>query len=81
MRLVSSGLFMTPIQCFGSGSGTALILGGWIRILIQEANNDPKNRKKGRNFKVWSAKYSLLELGRSHGGLGISKLKFLIKKT
>jgi hypothetical protein len=42
MRHLSSGLFMTKIQCFGSG----LILVGWIRIRIQEGNNDPKNIKR-----------------------------------
>jgi hypothetical protein len=31
--------------------GTALILVGWIRILIQEGKMILKNREKGRNFK------------------------------
>jgi hypothetical protein len=45
MRFVSSGFFMTQIHCLGSGS--ALILVGWIRIRIQEGNNDSKKLKKG----------------------------------
>jgi hypothetical protein len=46
-----------------------------------------KNRKKYRNFMFWSAGCSLLRaegfscsLGVLYGGLGISKLEFLIKK-
>jgi hypothetical protein len=46
-----------------------------------------KNRKKLRNVKFWSAGCSLLRAKGSsfsldvlYGGLGISKLKFLIKK-
>ncbi len=67
-----------------------------IRIRIKIAVPDPdsggqkwppKNRKKDRIFIFWSAGCSLLRaegfscsLGVLYGGLGIGKLKFLIKK-
>jgi hypothetical protein len=41
--------YVTRIQCFGSGS--ALILIGWIRIRIQEGKNDP--RKVEKSLKCW----------------------------
>jgi hypothetical protein len=57
-----------------------------LRIRIQEGKNDPQNRKKYRIFMFISAGCSLLRaegfscsLGIL-GGLGISKLQFLIKK-
>jgi hypothetical protein len=51
----------TSFQGFGSvsGSGSAWIrinLSCWIRIRIQEGQNDPKKWKKGQNFhllKCW----------------------------
>jgi hypothetical protein len=52
----------------GSGSGS------------RRATMTQKNRKKGKHFKFWSARYSLLGLDVLYGGLGISKLQFLIKK-
>ncbi len=80
----------------GSGSAWIRInLSCWIRIRIQIADPDPdpggkndsKNRKKDRIFIFWSAGCSLLRaegfscsLGVLYGGLGISKLQFLIKK-
>jgi hypothetical protein len=59
-----------------------------LRIRIQEGKNDPKkNRKKDRISIFRSAGCSLLRaegfsysLGVLYGGLGISKLQFLIKK-
>jgi hypothetical protein len=55
---------------------------GWI----QEGKNDPQKEKKLR-FMIGSAGCSLLRaegfscsLDVLHGGLGISKLKFMIKK-
>ena len=73
----------TVDQCCGSGS--AWILVGWIRI--QEGKMTHKNRKKSRIFMFLSTGCSLLRaegfscsLGLLYGGLGISKLKFLIKK-
>ncbi len=63
----------------GSGSGSAFKKR--IRIRIQEGKNDPKNRKKYRIFKFWSAGCSLLRaegfscsLGVLYGALGIGKL-------
>ena len=77
-------------QGFGSVSGSAWIpvnLSCWIRIRIQEEKNGPKNRKKSRIFMFLSTGCSLLRadsfscsLGILYGGLGISKLQFLIKK-
>ncbi len=65
------------------GSGSALILVGWIRT--QEGKNDLENRKKFRNFMFYSAGCSLLKaegfLDVLCGGLGISKLQFLILKN
>ncbi len=76
-----------------AGSGSALI---WVagsgsafklRIRIREGKNDHKNRKKSRIFMFLSTGFSLLRaegfsciLGVLYGGLGISKLQFLIKK-
>jgi hypothetical protein len=72
--------------------GSAFILVGCIqirvalriRIRIQEDQNEPQ---KWRKFKFWSARCSLLRdedfscsLCVLYGGLGISKLQFLIKK-
>jgi hypothetical protein len=71
--------FMT----FWFGSGSAFKL--WIRI--QENKNDPQKLKKVQNLHVLSAGCSLwrvegfsCSLGILYGGLGISKLQFLIKK-
>jgi hypothetical protein len=58
-----------------------------IRILVQEGKNDPKIEKKCRIFMFLSTGCSFLRaegfscsLGVLCGGLGISKLQFLIKK-
>ncbi len=58
-------------------------LSWWIRI--QEGKNDPKKiEKKDRIFIFWSsllrAEGFSCSLGVLYGGLGISKLQFLIKK-
>ncbi len=65
------------------GSGSAYKLR--IRIRIQEGKNDKKNRNKDRIFIFSNAGCSLLRaegfscsLGVLYGGLGISKLQFLI---
>ena len=80
------------MQGFGSGSvsgsgsaWTRINLSCWIRI--QEGKNDPQKYKKSRIFMFLSTGCSLLRaegfscsLGVLYGGLGISKLQFLIKK-
>jgi hypothetical protein len=73
----------TVLQGFGSASGSAVKL----RIRIQEGKNNPQNRKKSRIFMFLNTGCSLLRaegfscsLGVLYGGLGISKLQFLIKK-
>jgi hypothetical protein len=78
-----SGSGSALIWAAGSGYGSAYK----FRIRIQEGKNDPKNWKKDRIFIFWSARCSLLRaegfscsLGLLYGGLGISKLQFLIKK-
>jgi hypothetical protein len=65
-------------QCYrqGFGSGSAYKL----RIRIQEGKNDPKKLKKGENFYLLRAEGFSCSLGVLYGGLGISKLQFLIKK-
>jgi hypothetical protein len=57
----------------------------WIRI--QEGKNDPQKYKKVHNFhvfKYWMFSFGAegfsCSLGILYGGLGISKLPFLIKK-
>ncbi len=69
-----------------AGSGSAFKLR--IRIRSRRAKMTHKNRKKYRIFMFWSAGCSFLRaegfscsLGVLYGGLGISKLQFLIKKT
>ncbi len=70
-----------PHSIWSAGSGSAL----GIRIRIQEGQNYPQKWKK---FMFWSARCSLLRddedfccsLDVLYGGLGISKLQFLIKK-
>ncbi len=72
----------------GSGSRSAFKLRIRIQIRIQECKNDPQKLKKVQNFHVFlSTGCSLLRaegfscsLGVLYGGLGISKLQFLIKK-
>ncbi len=81
--------------CADQGSGSALIwVAGSgsafklrIRMRIKRVKMTHKNRKKCRIFMFWSAGCSLLRaesfscsLGVLYGGLGISKLQFLIKK-
>ncbi len=79
------------IQCFrsGSGSGSALILVAGSGSGSRRAKMTHKNRKKSRIFMFLSTGTgcSLLRaegfscrLGLLYGGLGISKLQFLIKK-
>jgi hypothetical protein len=51
-----------------------------LRIRIQEGKNDPKKLKKGENFYLLRAEGFSCSLGVLYGGLGISKLQFLIKK-
>jgi hypothetical protein len=65
-------------QCYRQGfrSGSAYKL----RIRIQEGKNDPKKLKKGENFYLLRAEGFSCSLGVLYGGLGISKLQFLIKK-
>ncbi len=65
-------------------TNSAFNLGGWIRIRIQEGQHDPEKWSK---IKFWCASCSLLRdedffcsLDVLYGGLGISKLQFLIKK-
>jgi hypothetical protein len=77
-------------QGFGSGSAWIRInLSCWIRIRIQigRAKMTHQNRKKARIFMFLNTGCSLLRaegfscsLGVLYGGLGISKLQFLIKK-
>ncbi len=83
-RLQGCGSGSALIWVAGSGSAFKLR----IRIRIQEGKKmTHKNRKKYRIFMFWSARCSLLRaegfscsLGVLYGGLGISKLQFLIKK-
>jgi hypothetical protein len=79
-----SGAFL---QGFGS-AWIRINLSCWIRIRIQEGKTTHKNRKKYRIFIFLSTGCSLLRAegfscssGVLYGGLGISKLQFLIKKT
>ncbi len=82
-------------QGFGSGSALIWVAGSGsafklqIRIRIQEGKNVPHtvNREKSRIFMFLSTGCSLLRdesvscsLGVLYGGLGVSKLQFLIKK-
>ncbi len=87
---------MNPDRQLWPGFRIPINLSCWIRIRIQIADPDPdpggqkwpqKNRKKDRIFIFWSAWCSLLRaegfscsLRVFYGGLGISKLQFLIKK-
>jgi hypothetical protein len=79
------------IQGFGSGSAWIRInLSCWIRIRIQIADPDPGGQKLPQKIEKrteFSSGCSLLRaegfscsLGVLYGGLGISKLQFLIKK-
>ncbi len=73
-------------------SGSAFILVGWIRIRTGNTDPDPytggqNDPQKWRKFKFWRTGCFLLRdedfscsLGVLYGGLGISKLQFLIKK-
>jgi hypothetical protein len=82
--------FFTFFQCCGSGS--AFILVSWIRIRIRIGNTDPdpggpKLRIKVKKIQVLKCQMFSFEgwdfccsLDVLHGGLGISKLQFLIKK-
>jgi hypothetical protein len=79
----------TYIWEVGGGAGGALILDPEFRIRIgsRRAKMTHKNIKKSRIFMFLSTGCSLLwaegfscSLGVLYGGLGISKLQFLIKK-
>jgi hypothetical protein len=70
-------VFLDFSRCCGSGSGSG----------SKRTKMTHKNRKKWINFIFWSAGCSLLRakgfscsLTILYGGLGISKLQFLIKK-
>ncbi len=66
-----TALHKRPVLCCGSGSG---------RIRIPEGKNDPKNMKKLiKCYPLVRAEGFSCSLYVVYGGLGISKLQFLIK--